>query len=476
MAAALARNGHRQHHARKKLECSVTPTNKSSREAVLPFVFAACVGLFCALSCREAKADDASTANPADQQWAVHGQFTNITQQHSVFAAPYSGPNSLSPNGDAEETTDLTLFAGRRLWQGSELWLNSEIDQGFGFNDTLGIAGFPNGGAYKIGANTPYLRFPRLFVRQVIALGGAEENVAAAANELGGDLSANNLTLTIGKFSVVDIFDTNSYAHDPRADFLNWTIIDAGAFDYAADSWGYTYGAAVEWNQDWWTLRGGVFQLSAVPNGKVTRVDFSENSIDVEAEARYAWQGHPGKIKLLAFINHGNMASYQAAVLLGQETGTVPAVAPVRQIGSRPGVVLNLEQELSSSVGAFARLSQNRGDKETYEFSDINKSASAGLSLKGALWGRDDDTVGVAGVINALSGDAQEYFAAGGLGLLVGDGRLNYAPEKIMETYYSLHLNSYTSLAFDYQQVAHPAYSLDRGPVSIYGVRLHASF
>ncbi|MFC5472680.1 carbohydrate porin [Paraherbaspirillum soli] len=451
----------------------MTQFKQSRLEATMPFVITACVSLLCAFHSLAARADDAM---PANEQWAVHGQLTNITQWHPQFRSPYSGPNSLESNGRTEETTDLTLFAGLRLWRGAELWVNTEIDQGFGLSNTLGVAGFPSGEAYKVGANTPYLRVPRVFIRQVIPLGGAEQQVESAANQLTGVRSADNVTLTVGKFSVVDIFDTNSYAHDPRADFMNWSAIDGGAFDYAADPWGYTYGAAAEWSQDWWTLRGGLFQLSGAPNAKITRVDFKQRSLVGEIEARHQWQGHPGKVKLLAFVNRAQMARYADAVELARGTGATPDVSLVRHDRSRAGFVLNLEQELTSDLGAFARVSARDGSKETYEFTEIDRSLSAGLSLKGDRWGRRDDVLGVAMVVNALSGAAQEYFAAGGLGLLIGDGKLNYAPEKIMEMYYSLRLDSHLALSFDYQHIANPAYNRDRGPVSIYGVRLHAEF
>jgi len=414
----------------------MTQIKRTVRKSVLPFAMAACAGLICAFPQGAARADDLTTAAtspaqvvdqaaPPDEDLAVHGQATNITQKHSVFTSPYSGTNSLDPNGRIEETSDITLFAGVRVWRGGELWLNSEIDQGFGFGNTLGIAGFPNGGAYKVGENIPYFRIPRAFIRQVIPLGGSEQKVDAAANQLGGTEASDNVTLTVGKFAVVDIFDTNSYAHDPRADFMNWSIIDGGAFDYAADSWGYTFGAAAEWSQSWWTLRAGLFQLSTVPNGKVAGIDFSENSVIVEAEARHEWFGHQGKIKILAFENHGSMGRYQDAAQLGLQTNTAPDISLVRQVATRPGMALNMEQEISSALGAFARYSVNRGDKETYEFTDINQSLSAGILLKGDRWGRHDDSIGVAAVANRLSGAAQAYFGAGGLGLLVGDGRLN---------------------------------------------------
>lgn len=418
-----------------------------------------------------------STATlPEMQAWALHGQVTNITQKHSRFKSLYSGANSLNPDGRIEETTDITLFAGVRLWQGAEFWLNPEIDQGFGFNNTLGVAGFPNGGAYKLGSNAPYLRLPRAFIRQTISLGGVAQTIEPAANQLGGTRSANNLTLTAGKFAVTDIFDTNSYAHDPRADFLNWSIIDSGAFDYAADSWGYTYGSAVEWTQDWLTLRGGVFQLSEIPNGKVTGLHLNQNALIAELEMRHQVTGRPGKIKLLAFRNHGNMASYREATQLGIDTASTPNVALVRRVGSRSGFAVNLEQEVASDVGAFARFGMNGGDKEAFEFSDINNSVAAGLSIKGDRWSRHDDTVGVAFAINRLSGSARDYFSAGGLGILVGDGALNYGSEKILEAYYTLRANSHLALTLDFQRIANPAYNRDRGPVNFVALRVHGEF
>jgi high affinity Mn2+ porin len=425
-----------------------------------------------------AQAQEKSVPNdaPTSEKWAIHGQLTNVTQWHSGFTSPYSGQNSLTSNGRTEETTDLTLYAGIALWHGAELWLNPEIDQGFGLNNTVGAAGFPSGEAYKVGANTPYLRLPRAFIRQVFALGTSAEKIDPAANQLGGSGAKDNVTITLGKFSVVDIFDTNTYAHDPRGDFLNWSVIDAGAFDYAADSWGFTYGTAIEWTQSWWTLRSGYFQLSNVPNGKITRDNFSENSLVTELEERHQWLGHPGKVKLLGFVNRGRMGDYSDAVQLGQQTARTPDVALVRRSSSRAGFSLNMEQELASDLGAFVRASQNDGSKEAYEFTEINKSLSAGFSLKGDRWSRHDDTVGVAVVINRLSGAAQQYFSAGGMGILIGDGRLNYDAEKILETYYAFQLNRYASLAFNYQHVNNPGYNKDRGPVNLGAVRLHMQF
>ncbi|MDY7575113.1 carbohydrate porin [Actimicrobium sp. CCI2.3] len=417
-----------------------------------------------------------SDAAAAPENWAVHGQVTNVTQRHPHFASTYSGTNSLIANGRTEETTDLTLYAGIKLWRGAEFWINPEIDQGFGLSNTVGMAGFPSGEAYKVGANTPYLRLPRAFLRQVIPLAGAQVPVEATANQLGGTRAANNVTLTAGKLSVTDIFDTNRYAHDPRSDFLNWSVIDAGAFDYAADAWGFTYGAAAEWTQDAWTLRGGAFQLSKVPNGKIVAVDFSQYMLVTELEQRYQLSGHDGKVKLLGFVNRGRMGSYHDAVeraLLANET---PDTAVVRRWSYRPGAAINIEQELAADLGLFARASVNNGTKEAYEFTEINRSISAGLAWKGNQWGRHDDTFGVAVAINGLSSDARRYFAAGGIGILIGDGRQTYGTEKILETYYAMRVTSHMTLSVNYQRVNNPAYNRDRGPVSLFGVRTHAEF
>ena len=226
----------------------------------------AAVGLLFLHASRVQAADESDTPSPpTEERFAIHGQMTYTVQATDGFNAPYSGPNSLSPARN-DETADATLFLGAKLWRGAEFWINPEIDQGFGLDNTLGVAGFPSGEAYKVGAYHPYFRLSRAFLRQTIDEGGEQESVDAVANQLGGSRNADRWVFTVGKFSVVDIFDNNQYAHDPRNDFLNWAAVDAGSFDYAADAWGYTVGAAAERYQGAWTVRAGVFDGSNVPN------------------------------------------------------------------------------------------------------------------------------------------------------------------------------------------------------------------
>ena len=410
------------------------------------------------------------------ESWSLHWQTTFVEQYHPAFRSAYRGANSLDPGSRGNETIDATLFAGLRLWQGGEVYANPEIDQGFGLSNTLGLAGFASGEAYKVGKPAPYLRLQRLFFRQTFDLGGENQTIDAGANQLGGVRSADNLVITAGKISVGDVFDANGYAHDQRQDFLNWAVIDSGAFDYAADAWGYSYGLTAELTEGGWTLRSGLFDLSRVPNSTQLQRGFGQFEVVGEIERRSTLFGRECKIKLLGYLNQGRMGRYDDAVQAAKRAGGVPDMAPVRRSASKAGYGLNLEQPLSDSLGVFARLSASDGSKEAYEFTEINWSTVAGLSLKGSLWGRAQDTVGLALVYNGLSKPAQRYLAAGGMGILIGDGQLTeYGAEKIAELYYTAPMTGWLFVTGDYQFAANPAYNRARGPVSILALRLHAA-
>ncbi len=424
-----------------------------------------------------ARADDTTGAAPAEpERWAIHGQFTYVEQESDKFNAPYAGPNSLSPDSGAE-TTDATLDLGVRLWPSAELWLTPEIDQGHGLDDTLGLAGFPSAEAYKVGHNQPYLRLPRAFLRETWNLGEATERLAPDMMQLGGMQSPDRWVFTLGKLGVTDIFDTNQYAHDQRHDFLNWTAIDAGTFDYAADAWGFTAGAAAEWYRGPWTLRGGWFDLSNIPNSQHLDPGFHEFQWVGEIERRYGLFGQPGRALLTVYDSRGRMGLYGAALALAAATGTTPDTADVRAYRSRLGISADLEQPLSDDLGVFARIGKAAGNVETYEFTDVDRTVSLGAALKGSLWGRHDDTIGLVGIDNGISGIFEQYLNAGGLGVLIGDGRLPHpAAEQILETYYSVSPRTWAQVTLDYQWVKNPAYNADRGPVSIVAVRVHAQF
>ena len=407
--------------------------------------------------------------------FAFHAQATYVNQYDPPFKAPYSGRNSLAAN-IGRETSDVTLYAGVRLWKGAEAWVNPEIDQGFGLSGSLGAAGFPSGEAYKVGADYPYTRLHRAFLRQTIDLGGEVQKVDAGLNQFSGSQTSDRLVFTVGKIGVVDIFDTNKYAHDPRGDFLNWTILDTGTFDYAADAWAYTVGAAAEWYQGPWTFRGGLFDLSIAPNQTALDSRFEQFQWVGEIERRYVLWEQPGKLAITGFLTRGRMGSFQDAIQLAALTGGPADITAVRRYASRGGISMNLEQQLMPNVGLFVRAGIADGHKEPYEFTDVDRTVAAGLSVSGKQWGRDDDTFGIAGVVNGISSVHQAFLNAGGLGILVGDGQLPHpGSEKILETYYSFPVFA-SKVTLDYQLIVNPAYNRDRGPVSVLGLRVHTQY
>ena len=423
-----------------------------------------------------ARADDAAAAAPDLVPYSLHFQFTAEEQFHPAFTSPFRGPHSLDPAARGDETTDATLYAGLRLGPGTEVWINPEIDQGFGLSGTLGLAAFPSGEAYKVGKATPYLRMQRLFLRQTWNFGQLKD-VDGDLNQMAGKQSDDRVVLTVGKFGVTDVFDTNRYAHDPRGDFMNWALIDTATFDYAADAWGYSAGAALEWYKGDWAARFGVFDLSDVPNS--TRLDgrFSQFQMDAELERDWGLDDRKGKLKLTGYLSRGRMGLYTDAIALGLATGTTPDTSLVRDYRSRTGVSLNLEQPLTDDLGLFARAGWTQGDREPYEFTDIDRTLAAGLSLSGKRWMRDDDTVGFALQHDAASNIHQEYLALGGLGILIGDGQLPHpGDERSLEAYYSWAAAKHLKLTADYQYFQNPAFDRDRGPVSVFSLRLHAQY
>ena len=356
----------------------------------------------------------------------------------------------------------------------------------FGVGDAHGAAGYPSGEAYKAGSSAPYARVQRAFLRQTVDLGGDKQKVEADLNQFAAEPTENRLVFTIGKFAVVDIFDTNKYATSPKNDFLNWTATNAGTFDYAGDAWGFTYGGAAEWYQGRFTVRAGIFDLSATPAGGALNAtaygldpNLSQFQVVGEIEERHELWGQPGKLKLTGFLNRGRAGSFQDAVNIAAGTGIDPSLALAldRRFRNRPGVSLNLEQQVSETVGFFARAGYADGGVEPWDFTDVDRTALAGVSISGKQWGRPDDTVGFAMIVNGLANSHEAYFAAGGLGILVGDGGLPaYRLEKIVETYYNYALTPNIKLGLDYQVIMDPAYDGARGPVNLLAARLHWQF
>lgn len=427
---------------------------------------------------RRASTNEASNPEvPPSERWNIHGQSTFIEQGYARFRSPYEGTNSLTGASQIRNTESATAFLDVRLWRGADLYANPEIDQGLGLNDTHGVSAFPNGEAQKASFPMPRFVVDRIVLRQTFGLGGLQETISDGPNQLAAQSDISRITVVAGRLAVTDYFDGNAYASDPRTNFLNWNIYGAGAYDWTMDQLSWTWGALAELNQKDWAFRVGYFLLPTVSstNSFDTHIP-DRGEYTAEWEGRYSLASQPGKLRLFGWVNHGTMGGYAAARAMPVTTPNYPDITLTRQVRTNPGVVINAEQAVADGLGVFSRVSWSPGLDEILGGTDCGESASLGGLLKGRWWGRSNDNVGVSGVVGGLSPTARAYFAAGGLGILIGDGQLNYRAERALETYYAYTLKTWATLSFDYQFIVNPGYNADRGPVSIYAVRVHTAF
>lgn len=415
---------------------------------------------------------------PETENWNAKFQATYVWQDKHPFAAAYSGANSLSPYRETSYSFTTTAALGWRPWAGGELYFNPEAAQGVPLSNLTGLGGFTNGEMAR--TSGPSLTFyrARLFLRQTWGMGGDQEAVESDANQLAGSVDKRRWVLTAGNLSVTDLFDDNAYSHNPRTQFLNWSLMTHGAYDFAADARGYSWGVALEWYYDDWAVRAGRFIQPRQPNQQKldTRI-FQHYGDQVEVEHGHVIGGQPGRVRFLAFRNRAGMSRFADALELAASTGGVPDINAVRT-GEKVkyGVGLNVEQAVSPNVGLFARTSWADGRTETYAFTEIDRSLSGGLVVKGSAWGRTQDSLGFGFARNSLSRSHREYLAKGGLGFFIGDGRLNYRAETIVEAFYNLNLTKAVWITLDWQRIQNPAYNADRGPVNVASVRLHTEF
>ena len=408
----------------------------------------------------------------ADERWNANFQSTWVWQTKPAFRAAYSGPNSLSAVREKSYSFTATAAFGWRAWPGGEIYFDPELVQGVPMSGLTGLGGLTNGELQKTAGSNPVLYKARLFLRQRFDLGGEAQAVASEFNQLAGSQSSRQLTLTIGNLAVSDLFDNNGLAHDARTQFLNWALLTHGAYDFAADSRGYSVGAAVACDDGDWSLRAGRFAMPRESNGLTLDWALARHHGDqLEVEHRHLVAERPGTARLLLFRNVARSASFADAQQAPQLD-----LAAVRRDQAKRGWGLALEQELGDGIGAFARVGANDGRTEPYAFAAIDRSVSAGAVVQGGHWQRPADRAGIAWLRNGLSGDHRRFLAAGGSDFFLGDGALRYASEQTLELYYSLALASRLWLSADAQHIRHPGYNADRGPVKVYSVRLHAEY
>jgi high affinity Mn2+ porin len=409
---------------------------------------------------------DAQTNEPpSDTGFNISGQTTWINQRKGSFKAAYTGPNSLIPSAERSYSYTASAALSWRLGNGLSFELHPEAAQGVPLSKLTGFGGFPNNELARTSGASLTVYRARAFARKQFKL---EDD--------------RQLVVTVGNLSVIDLFDQNDFAHDPRRQFLNWALVTYGAFDYAADARGYTWGAAAEYITPTYAVRFGRFIQPKDSNGLKLNPRITESFGDqLELELPHKNSLGEGKTRWLAFHNQAVMGRFDDALNLGALSGMTPAVGNVRGAHSKVGIGMALEQNVGQFGGIFARASMHDGKTESYSFTEIDRSLSAGFLGNGNAWKRPKDTWGGAFVVNGLSKSHQQYLQAGGLGFFLGDGNLSYKSEKIVELFYSLALPTETLgvrsfVTLNYQRIENPGYNSVRGPASIIGARLHLNF
>jgi len=427
--------------------------------------------------------------HPDGTWYYVAGQANIIFQSHGPFHSPYEGPNSLLARGEYKTSLVGTLFMGAELVRNPARHLEAIYDEesaaGRGLSEALGLAGFTNLDVVRNPNLGPVPYLARVELHQTIGLSGKMVEAERGPFSLATETPEQRLELRVGKLGLPDFFDLNSIGTDSHLQFLNWTTDNNGAWDYAADTRGYTYGAIAEYDDKDWSARYGLALMPTVANGIDLDWDLRRASgQNMEVEWRHGLlgglvsPGRKGVVRALSYVNHAHMGLYRDAIkayLAGADP--TPTITLHEKFGAvKYGFGLNTEQELTESLRIFGRFGWNEGQHESFAYTEVDQTIELGGDLAGKRWGRAGDKVGLAFLSNAIKRDHQEYLKLGGLGFLLGDGRLNYAREDILEGYYNLHAWRGVFYALDAQYINHPGYNQDRGPVLVESVRMHVDF
>ncbi|HZH40112.1 MAG TPA: carbohydrate porin [Gemmatimonadales bacterium] len=406
-------------------------------------------------------------------------QITAIGQELFRFQAPYTGAKSLVPTGDVQATDTYGIYFGDRLAPGLEAYGDFEMARGAGVSNATGLAGITNGDVIRQGSanlgNGPYLA--RVFLRYSVAIGAGREPNDRAQDQLPGDVPANRIEIDAGKYAVSDLFDANRYANSTRTQFMNWGLFQNSAWDFAADTRGYTWGVTVALVRSTWAVRLGSFAMPLMANGNVFDVFPKARGDNLEVTLQPGTSGTV--VRLLAYENHARMGVYADAVAHGVTVDSAPnIVADDRPGRTKKGLGLNVEQPLADSgnTGAFLRLGWNDGKNEDFAFTEVDRHVSAGVQLSGARWGRRADVLSVAFLLHGLSPAHRAYLAAGGQGFLLGDGKLSYGGENVLEAYYRAQFGRFIEVGPDFQWIHNPGYNRDRGPAAVASLRVNARY
>jgi len=418
-----------------------------------------------------------------DRLW-LSGQANFISQWHPAFHSPYQAKNSLTPEAQDASSRVLTLYTGLRLTNNTELLCDVQETGGHGVGEALGVAGFFNLDVVRNPtlSKAPYVA--RLIWHQIIPIGAGKVPSERTPYSLFRELPERRLELRFGKMSLADFFDLNTYGTDTNFQFMNWAVDNNGAYDYAADTRGFTFAALLEYHDKNYVVRFAEALMPKVANGIHLDADLSRaraENLEFELHGKMFRKRPAGVLRLLTFVNHANMGSYRDTVNACLQSADPAICVPditrhALQTTVKYGFGVNFEQPMTDWIGLFGRWGWNEGRHESYAYTEVDQTWQIGAAANGKRWNRKNDRAGLVFVSNGISHDHQAYLAAGGFGFLLGDGRLNYGRENIIETYYTLHAWRGIFPSFDLQYAVHPGYNRDRGPVIVPGLRLHVEF
>lgn len=407
-------------------------------------------------------------------------QYTLIAQHLFPFGAAYSGPNSLRNDGDTQKTQTFGLYSGMKVWDQLQAYLDLELFKGAGVSNSIGLGGLTDGDVVRQGSfnitKRPYVA--RAYLRYLWPVGEETVDTGRGMDQLSGTEPSKRIEIKLGKFAANDDFDRNRYANSTRTQFENWSLWNNTAWDFAADTRGYTNGIMAGYVSPKWALKLGIFQMPTIANGPDLDLPLTKSRGE-NLELTLQPNHYGTVVRLLAYRNIANMGIYRDATAIGLAQGTVPNVAADDQPGRRKyGFGLNLEQPLADGgeTGLFARLGWNDGKTESFAFTEVDRTVTFGAQVAGNHWRRNNDQLGIGFVVNGLSGDHRNYLAAGGSGFVLGDGALNYGYEKIVEAYYCIQLVKYAQLSPDFQYIENPGYNRDRGPAKVISLRLRLNY
>jgi high affinity Mn2+ porin len=424
------------------------------------------------------------TRDSAQKNSTDHFQFTYIAQKHAAFHSKYSGQNSLADTVEpAAKSVTATLFLGRTLWKGAGLYCDPEVSGGNGLSFTKGVAGALNGETYRVGAVEPTIFIARAYIQQIFPLSEpGDEEIKDDVNQIAGRVPKSRIVITAGKFAMSDFFDNNTYSKDPRTQFFNWSLWANGAWDYPANTRGYTFGLVTEIIKPGWSIRLSSVAVPRIANYHLMEYNNKVHSETIELERSFSIHQKKGVLRFILSNTLSRAPSYSQGLTAIRTNNTFllnvisGAVENNAYGGKKFGVGLNVEQELTSDIGVFARMGWNDGKDVSWAFTEIDHTANMGVSFKGTRWKRPNDVFAIAAVVNGISRLHKSFLQEGGYGFIIGDGKLNYGNEAIAETFYNARLSPFFWLTADYQFVNDPGYNKDRGPVNVFSIRGHIEF